>query len=38
MLRGNAGFTNNRMELTAMIAGLRVLTRPCAIRVLTDSE
>ena len=39
MLRGNAGFTtNNRMELTAMIAGLRALTRPCAIRVLTDLE
>jgi ribonuclease HI len=39
VLRGNAGFTtNNRMELTAVVAGLRALTRPCVITVLTDSE
>ncbi len=30
--------TNNRMELTAAIEGLRALTRPCSVRVVTDSE
>ncbi len=30
--------TNNRMELTAAIAALRALTRPCAITFYTDSE
>jgi ribonuclease HI len=29
--------TNNRMELTAVIEGLRLLKRPCRIRVMTDS-
>jgi len=29
--------TNNRMELTAVIEGLRLLKRPCRIRVVTDS-
>lgn len=33
------GFTtNNRMELTAVIAGLRPLTRPCVITVLNYSD
>jgi ribonuclease HI len=30
--------TNNRMELTAAIEGLRALTRPCSVKVVTDSE
>jgi len=30
--------TNNRMELTAAIEGLRVLKEPCEVQVVTDSE
>jgi ribonuclease HI len=30
--------TNNRMELTAAIEALRVLTRPCKIKLSTDSK
>jgi ribonuclease HI len=30
--------TNNRMELTAVIAGLSALTRPCQVRLKTDSR
>lgn len=30
--------TNNRMELTAAIHGLRALKEPCAVEVITDSE
>ena len=30
--------TNNRMELTAAIEGLRALRRPCEVEVVTDSE
>ena len=30
--------TNNRMELTAVIAGLRVLNRSCDIELMTDSK
>jgi ribonuclease HI len=37
-----AGFapytTNNRMELTGVIEGLRRLKRPCRVRVITDSN
>ncbi len=37
-----AGFaphtTNNRMELTAAIEGLRTLREPCDVEVVTDSE
>jgi ribonuclease HI len=29
--------TNNRMELRAVIEGLRALTRPCQVRVQSDS-
>ncbi|MFT5133650.1 MAG: ribonuclease HI [Gammaproteobacteria bacterium] len=29
--------TNNRMELTAAIKGLEALTKPCKVRVTTDS-
>jgi ribonuclease HI len=35
---GERNTTNNRMELTAVIQGLSVLTRPCAVTVYTDSE
>ena len=30
--------TNNRMELTAAIEGLRIVREPCEIEVVTDSE
>ncbi len=30
--------TNNRMELTAAIEGLRALKEPCAVEVITDSQ
>jgi len=30
--------TNNRMELMAAIAALEALTRPCAVRLYTDSQ
>ncbi len=30
--------TNNRMELMAVIAGLKSLTRPCRVAVTTDSQ
>lgn len=30
--------TNNRMELTAAIEGLRALREPCEVEVVTDSE
>ena len=33
-----ADTTNNRMELTAAIAGLEALKRPCRVRLTTDSE
>ncbi len=34
---GEALTTNNRMELQAVIAGLRLLTRPCTVAIYTDS-
>ena len=30
--------TNNRMELSAVIEALRILTRPCNVAVFTDSQ
>lgn len=35
---GEALTTNNRMELTAVIEGLRVLTRPCTVTLHVDSQ
>lgn len=35
---GEAETTNNRMELTAVIEGLRSLKRACRVRVHTDSQ
>jgi len=35
---GEPDTTNNRMELTAAIEGLRALQRPCTVVVTTDSE
>jgi ribonuclease HI len=35
---GEAATTNNRMELRAVIEGLNALTRPCRVRVTTDSQ
>ena len=34
---GEADTTNNRMEITAVVEGLRALSRPCQVRVVTDS-
>lgn len=34
---GEAATTNNRMELTAVIEGLRALTRPCDVTLHVDS-
>jgi len=35
---GEPATTNNRMELTAAIQGLRILKEPCVIEFFTDSE
>lgn len=35
---GEAQTTNNRMEMMAVIAALRSLTRPCRVAVTTDSQ
>lgn len=35
---GEAHTTNNRMELTAVIQGLRTLKRPCQVDIYTDSR
>lgn len=38
-IRGGQSYTtNNRMELTAIIEALRLMTRPCTITVTTDSQ
>jgi ribonuclease HI len=35
---GEAHTTNSRMELLAVVLGLRALTRPCQVRVHLDSS
>ncbi|MDA8382103.1 MAG: ribonuclease HI [Betaproteobacteria bacterium] len=35
---GEPATTNNRMELTAVIRALEALTRPCRVRLHTDSQ
>jgi len=35
---GEPDTTNNRMELTAAIEALKLLNRPCEVRITTDSE
>ncbi len=35
---GEGQTTNNRMELTAAIMGLEALSRPCRVRLTTDSK
>jgi ribonuclease HI len=35
---GEAHTTNNRMEMTALLAGLKALKEPCAIVVTSDSQ
>lgn len=35
---GEACTTNNRMELMAVIAGLKLLKEPCKVRLYTDSQ
>ncbi len=35
---GEAQTTNNRMERTAVIEGLRALKEPCRVRIVTDSQ
>jgi ribonuclease HI len=38
LLGGEAETTNNRMEMTAAIAGLSALKRPCSVDIFTDSQ
>ena len=38
MSGGEPETTNNRMELTAAIAGLEALTEPCAVTLYSDSK
>ena len=35
---GEAETTNNRMELTAVIEGLKALKKPCEVTVISDSK
>lgn len=35
---GERDTTNNRMELNALLQGLKALKRPCVVRVVTDSQ
>lgn len=35
---GSGRTTNNRMELAAVIEGLRALTRPCRVKIISDSQ
>ncbi len=35
---GELESTNNRMEMMAVIAGLEAMTRPCKVKVVTDSQ
>jgi len=35
---GASATTNNRMEMTAAIEALRLLTRPCQVSITTDSQ
>lgn len=35
---GNASTTNNRMEITAVIEGLKALKEPCEVEIITDSK
>ncbi|MEG1845273.1 MAG: ribonuclease HI [Oscillospiraceae bacterium] len=35
---GSADTTNNKMELTAVIEGLKALKKPCSVRLFTDSK
>lgn len=35
---GEEHTTNNRMELTAVIEGLKALKEPCRVKVITDSQ
>ena len=35
---GEVETTNNRMEMTAVIEGLKALTRPCTVTIYTDSK
>lgn len=35
---GDPNTTNNRMELMGAIAGLVALTRPCQVKLITDSQ
>lgn len=35
---GEKDSTNNRMEMMAVIAALEALTRPCKVKIITDSQ
>lgn len=36
--KGYSHTTNNRMELTAIICGLKALKKPCKVEIYTDSQ
>src|SRR5690606_10521868 len=38
MFGGEELTTNNRMEISAALFALKALTRPCAVKLYTDSE
>jgi ribonuclease HI len=38
LVGGEAATTNNRMELKAVIEGLRALSRPCSVHIYSDSQ
>jgi ribonuclease HI len=38
MCGGSKDTTNNKMELLAVIEGLKALTRPCEVTITTDSK
>jgi ribonuclease HI len=38
LVGGSDQTTNNRMELTAVVAGLQALKKPCQLTVVTDSQ
>lgn len=38
LAQGYRRTTNNRMELMAVVAGLKILTRPCSVTLYSDSR
>lgn len=38
LVGGDGRTTNNRMELTAVLEGLKALKHPCQVKIVTDSQ